>query len=453
ATAEEGERLRALSRTGLVVACIAGRELREAREILTSMTQKENLVPPEVNLYAEYLAHQQAEDDFSAAKAVHDEVRSLGLKPSYFLCNVIMNKYAKARKPDMVLQVIREMREHRIKPTEITYGTALNAAIRINNERLAAFIFHEAHLHGFRKNVPLYNMMMQYYVEVFKNRAQVEKIWRMMTGASDPDHMSYAHLLFARACLLPVDLPGAVRLFERIKSPNGLHYAAIICGYAYRRRDFATAEAWLDRMSRQRDVAGPDAVVDKYWQAYEALISSYCAHWDVEGALRVRQKMLDDVGSDEHINHATASILRGCAYRVALAKEGENVDRYVSLAEALFSSTPIEAPAAEGAGAAAAGRGGPEAPSAHRRHHHHHNRALGNVRVPSLYVAMISVYLLAGLRDAADAVYREMSGAHSYPARVLREAKELLLNSRERTFVLSSVVRRLMGFPVFRFVE
>ncbi|KAK1028504.1 hypothetical protein LTR33_017340, partial [Friedmanniomyces endolithicus] len=113
-------------------------------------------------------------DEASEAVKIFLRAKSEGVEPSSFLYNALIGKLGKARRIDDCLFYFADMRNLGIRPTSVTYGTIVNALVRVSDEKFAEEIFEEMEACANYKPRPApYHSMMQFFLTTKRDRSKV----------------------------------------------------------------------------------------------------------------------------------------------------------------------------------------------------------------------------------------------------------------------------------------
>jgi pentatricopeptide repeat protein len=142
-----------------------------------------------VSLKDSHQTHDEASDAVQIFKMAMQE----GVQPTSFLFNAVICKLSKARRVDDCLNLFIRIRLLGIKPTSVTFGTMINALIRVGDENLAVELFNEMEAQSNYKPRPApYNSIMQFYVNTKHDRSKALEFYeRMLNAKIDPTSHTY----------------------------------------------------------------------------------------------------------------------------------------------------------------------------------------------------------------------------------------------------------------------
>lgn len=235
---------------------------------------------PSANTYGLYIAglkSTKSSDEASEALAIFSRARAEGVYPTSFLYNALIGKLGKARRIDDCLFHLSEMRNLGIRPTSVTYGTIVNALVRVSDERFAEEMFEEMERADNYKPRPApYHSLMQHFLTTKGDKAKVLAYYtRMQDRGIAPTSHTYKLLIDTHA-LSPSDLPAAEAVLADMKAaghkPEAVHYAALINAKGCVALDLAGATALYDSIpGSSRDSA-------IYQAQAESLVANNACH-------------------------------------------------------------------------------------------------------------------------------------------------------------------------------
>ncbi|PSS05340.1 pentatricopeptide repeat protein [Coniella lustricola] len=238
---------------------------------------------PSANTYGLYITTLKEStktfDEASEAVKIFHRARSEGVEPSSFLYNALIGKLGKARRIDDCLFYFAEMRNLRIKPTSVTYGTIVNALCRVSDEKFAEELFDEMEsMPNYKARPAPYNSMMQFFLTTKRDKSKVLAYFtRMEAKGIAPTSHTYKLLIDTHATLEPVDLQAAEAVLANIKAGNGkpeaVHYASLIHARGCVLHDMEGARKTFDSVM----ATSPNAASACLFQAlFESMVANHC---------------------------------------------------------------------------------------------------------------------------------------------------------------------------------
>lgn len=191
-------------------------------------------------------------DEATEAVKIFHQAKVEGVEPSSFLYNALIGKLGKARRIDDCLFYFAEMRGLGIRPTSVTYGTIVNALVRVSDEKFAEEIFEEMESAANYKPRPApYHSLMQYFLTTKRDRSKVLAYYeRMRSKNIEPTLHTYKLLIDTHATLEPVDMPAAEAVLSDMSAagmkPEAVHYASLIHAKGCVQHDLPAARAMFD---------------------------------------------------------------------------------------------------------------------------------------------------------------------------------------------------------------
>ncbi|EEB06826.1 PPR repeat protein [Schizosaccharomyces japonicus yFS275] len=173
-------------------------------------------------------------DDASTALAIFEETKVSNVRPSVFLYNAVLSKLGRARRTVECMKLFHEMKDRGLVPTSVTYGTVINAACRVGDERLAENMFIEMEKQpNYQPRVAPYNTMIQFEVQTMFSRAKALQYHnRLCIAGIKPSSHTFKLLMDAYGTLKPIDIASVGTIFELMRRLNtpvlAMHYSACI---------------------------------------------------------------------------------------------------------------------------------------------------------------------------------------------------------------------------------
>ncbi|KAK0876327.1 hypothetical protein LTR87_009819 [Friedmanniomyces endolithicus] len=316
-------------------------------------------------------------DEASEAVKIFLRAKSEGVEPSSFLYNALIGKLGKARRIDDCLFYFAEMRNLGIRPTSVTYGTIVNALVRVSDEKFAEEIFEEMEACANYKPRPApYHSMMQFFLTTKRDRSKVLAYYeRMRAMGIEPTVHTYKLLIDTHATLEPINLPGAEAVMTEMQAsghePEAVHYASLIHAKGCVLHDLPAARQLFDSV-----VDAATSRVRPQPCVYQAMFESLNANH----AIADSEALLADMQR------------RGVEFTPYIANaliHGWTLEKNIVKAQEAFARVPVAR------------------------------------REPSTYEVMVRAYLAAEDRLAAKAVVREALG-RGYPSAVAGKIAELV---------------------------
>ena len=123
-------------------------------------------------------------DDSTMAQELFEESTHLKVVPNIYLYNTVISKLAKARKTDYALELFHQMPHVGIRPTAVTFAAVIGACCRVGDEESAVYLFEQmVNQPRYQPRVPVYNNMIQFFVNHGKDRDRALRYYRMLLGA------------------------------------------------------------------------------------------------------------------------------------------------------------------------------------------------------------------------------------------------------------------------------
>lgn len=312
-------------------------------------------------------------DEASAAVQIFHEAQAQGVEPSSFLYNALIGKLARARRIDDCLHHFTQMRKLCIKPTSVTYGSVINACVRVSDERMAEQLFEEMELQSnYKPRAAPYNCIIQFFVENKHDGVKALRYYeRMKSLHIQPTMHTYKLLIDVYATLEPVNFAAAENVLQSIRAsgqkPEAVHYSTLIHAKGCNLKDMDGAKQIFDEVMSKREVAPHPCL-------YQALFESMKVNHNFAAA----EPLLKDMASNgiEMTPYIANALIHGWSNEKNIIKARAVYDNQVK-------------------------------------------------REPSTYEAMIRAYLANDNRAGAIEVVNHMKAKH-YPAAVENKILDLL---------------------------
>ncbi|MCJ1249783.1 hypothetical protein MMC30_007009 [Trapelia coarctata] len=321
-------------------------------------------------------------DEATEAVRIFLRAMSEGVEPSSFLYNTLIGKLAKARRIDDCLTHFSDMHKLGVRPTSVTYGTIVNAACRVSDERLAEQLFDEMEtMPNYQPRTAPYNTMMQFFLTTKRDSVKVlEYYHRMLAKNIQPSAHTYKLLIDTYATLEPINMAAAEGVLETIRSsglrPEANHYASLIHAKGCALHDMAGARQIFDGVFQ-------DTAIRPHACLYQAVFESMVANHHVKETGPLLQEMA--AKGVEMTPYIANTLIHGWA-----------MEKEITQATYVYESI---------------------------------GKAM---REPSTYEAMTRAFLAVEDRDHASEVVREML-SRGYPSAVSGKILELLGHGMSRS--------------------
>jgi pentatricopeptide repeat protein len=113
-------------------------------------------------------------DNSTNTLALWQESQARGVVVNIYLYNMIILKLSKAHKADLALDLFKQMKANRIRPSSVTFGAIITACCRVGDAQSTEVLFDEMkQQRNFKPRIPPYNMMIQFYTHIVQNRERV----------------------------------------------------------------------------------------------------------------------------------------------------------------------------------------------------------------------------------------------------------------------------------------
>ncbi|KAI7886099.1 hypothetical protein K492DRAFT_226523 [Lichtheimia hyalospora FSU 10163] len=356
---------------------------------------------PDSNAYASLLlgSARCATDEATDALAIYDEAKRHGVQPTTFFYNVIISKFAKARKLEPALRLFEEMQELQVAPNCITYGAVLSACVRAGSESHARRIFGEMlSAPSYQPRVGPFNNMIQFYVRQERNRTRaLEYVSEMFKRRIRPSAHTYKLMIEMYANITPTDMVTAHSMLTEMERRHGIrpeptHYATLIYSYGILQRDVRSAEQVFETMHVQ-----PDEVV------FQALLDTLISNGHIDRAEKLYYHMLQTIHKSPS-PYIENLFIRGYGQQGNLAK-AEHIFSTMTDDKLLRSSSSFSTTSSSS---------------------EDQQSTTIVVREPSTYETMVRAYIDNGRIDKAKDIL-DMMAKRDFPSKVLATVADLVL--------------------------
>lgn len=358
---------------------------------------------PDSNAYASLLlgSARCATDEATDALTIYEEAKRHGVQPTTFFYNVIISKFAKARKLEPALRLFEEMQELQVVPNCITYGAVLSACVRAGSESHARRIFGEMlSAPSYQPRVGPFNNMIQFYVRQQPNRTRaLEYVSEMYKRRIRPSAHTYKLMIEMYANITPTDMVTAHRMLTEMERRHGIrpeptHYATLIYSYGILQRDVRSAEQVFETMHVQ-----PDEVV------FQALLDTLITNGHMDRAENLYYHMLQTIHKSPS-PYIENLFIRGYGQQGNLAK-AEHIFSTMTDDKLLRSSSSFSTTTSSSSS-------------------DDHQPMAIVVREPSTYETMVRAYIDNGRIDKAKDIL-DMMAKRDFPSKVLATVADLVL--------------------------
>lgn len=358
---------------------------------------------PDSNAYASLLlgSARCATDEATDALTIYEEAKRHGVQPTTFFYNVIISKFAKARKLEPALRLFEEMQELQVVPNCITYGAVLSACVRAGSESHARRIFGEMlSAPSYQPRVGPFNNMIQFYVRQQPNRTRaLEYVSEMYKRRIRPSAHTYKLMIEMYANITPTDMVTAHRMLTEMERRHGIrpeptHYATLIYSYGILQRDVRSAEQVFETMHVQ-----PDEVV------FQALLDTLITNGHMDRAENLYYHMLQTIHKSPS-PYIENLFIRGYGQQGNLAK-AEHIFSTMTDDKLLRSSSSFSTTTSSSS-------------------NDHQPPMAVVVREPSTYETMVRAYIDNGRIDKAKEIL-DMMAKRDFPSKVLATVADLVL--------------------------
>lgn len=358
---------------------------------------------PDSNAYASLLlgSARCATDEATDALTIYEEAKRHGVQPTTFFYNVIISKFAKARKLEPALRLFEEMQELQVVPNCITYGAVLSACVRAGSENHARRIFGEMlSAPSYQPRVGPFNNIIQFYVRQQPNRTRaLEYVSEMYKRRIRPSAHTYKLMIEMYANITPTDMVTAHRMLTEMERRHGIrpeptHYATLIYSYGILQRDVRSAEQVFETMHVQPDEA-----------VFQALIDTLITNGHIDRAEKLYYQMLQTIHKSPS-PYIENLFIRGYGQQGNLAK-AEHIFSTMTDDKLLRSSSSLSSRSSSSS-------------------EDHHQSKTVVVREPSTYETMVRAYIENGRIDKAKDIL-DMMAKRDFPSKVLATVADLVL--------------------------
>ncbi|KAF1347964.1 hypothetical protein BDV97DRAFT_334881 [Delphinella strobiligena] len=334
---------------------------------------------PSANTYGLYITtlkdNTKTFDEATEAVKIFLRAKSEGVEPSSFFYNALIGKLGKARRIDDCLFYFAEMRNLGVRPTSVTYGTIVNALVRVSDEKFAEEIFEEMEgCANYKPRPAPYHSLMQYFLTTKRDRSKVLSYYeRMRAKGIQPTMHTYKLLIDTHATLEPVNMAAGEAVLKQMRAagdyPEAVHFASLIHAKGCVQHDVAGARALFDSVVADSRIRLQPCL-------YQALFESLVANHQVTEA----EALLEDMAARrvEMTPYIANALIHGWTLEMDLPRAQQAFQR-VRLAD----------------------------------------------REPSTYEAMVRAHLAVEDRDGAKSVVREAL-SRGYPVAVSAKISDLV---------------------------
>ena len=136
---------------------------------------------PSANSYAALvMASKSLTDEASVAIQLFEEARRLGARPHTFFYNVVISALSRARRAAEALTLMESMKLEGVPVTAVTYSAVIGACTRSGEEESAKYLFSELLATRGKLAAPVFNTMIQMYVQIKADRASALHYFDLM---------------------------------------------------------------------------------------------------------------------------------------------------------------------------------------------------------------------------------------------------------------------------------
>ncbi|CAJ0762582.1 13295_t:CDS:2 [Entrophospora sp. SA101] len=203
---------------------------------------------PDAGAYADLLVAEKEDDPYDISKVlqIYSEIKNFKVRPSIYLCNVLISKFGKALRIDLVQQVYDDMKNNQFLPNVVTYGALISAYTKAKHEKKALELFQQLENSNIQTRITQYNAMMQYYTTDVPNRKKALVFYHKSQQRNlEPNSHTYKILIDLYATIEPYDMKSALDILEDMKkkgiTPQATHYASLIYAYGCCQKDLNSA--------------------------------------------------------------------------------------------------------------------------------------------------------------------------------------------------------------------
>ncbi|CAJ0906120.1 12991_t:CDS:1, partial [Entrophospora sp. SA101] len=226
---------------------------------------------PDADAYADLLVVEKEADpyDITTVLSIYSEIIKFKIRPTIYLCNVLISKFGKALWVDLAQKIYDDMEINQIQPTVITYGALLSAYTKAKYEEKALELFRQIENKAdIRLRIGQYNTMMQYYIADVPSKEKVLEFYHKSQQRNlEPNSHTYKILIDMHATIEPYDMKSALNVLEEMKQkdvivPKATHYASLIYAYGYCQKDLKSALEVFHSLESTHSIA-PDVEIFK----------------------------------------------------------------------------------------------------------------------------------------------------------------------------------------------
>ncbi|XP_065857562.1 pentatricopeptide repeat-containing protein At5g02830, chloroplastic isoform X2 [Euphorbia lathyris] len=141
-------------------------------------------------------------DDYHRAKALMDEMKSMGLSPDHISWSILMDICGSSGNVEGAIQILKNMRSAGIEPDVVSYTTAIKVCVESSNLRLAFSLFTEMKKSQIKPNLVTYDTLLRARVRYgsLEEVQQCLAIYTDMRRAGYKSNDYYLKLLIEEWC-------------------------------------------------------------------------------------------------------------------------------------------------------------------------------------------------------------------------------------------------------------
>jgi tetratricopeptide (TPR) repeat protein len=257
---------------------------------------------PDDTGYAELISQTSS---VNKALSLYKEACSMKIVPNTTMVNTLLSKLTRKKRFIEAEEIYHKMEIGKIPKNNETYLTMLRVAYDTKDESLANSIFKDVDCSTTVPTIPLYNLMMQFYVHQQPDQKKALKLFDRIQNHPqiEPSAHTYQLLMEAYTLTEPVDIPAADQVLKMIVQDrlaiNSRHYAALIRARGVVSKNLKAAQEFYDSLVFRSRVK-PDASI------FEALMESYVVNDQPRETLPLLQEL---VKYNIDINSSLANLL------------------------------------------------------------------------------------------------------------------------------------------------